>query len=312
MRNKVIAFLCLGRGVLLSVLLLCLSPEVVWGQDSTHKIYSLYDNKGLSAQSAACYGDYLVQVKKYVSMMSLYNLRTKKSLCVCELQPWKELRGSMDIYHANNCSFGLQKFKESDVFPLLYVSHRENNSKRGVLQVFRIQPVKSSNEKTDYDSLIISLVQTVYFPRMTDDNALGSPWTVIDKDHNCMYTYSRNNRKSATNKGICRISKFKIPAIGDSAEVFLNDNDILDSYEVTFKAPLAQGACIYKGLMYIAQGKPNKYVWLRIIDLEKRKLVRSINLKEEGFPSEPEGCFIYRNHLMISTGKRIFKINIPI
>jgi hypothetical protein len=147
---------------------------------------------------------------------------------------------------------------------------------------------------------------------MTDKNALGSPWTVIDHENNYMYTYSRNNRGKAYNKGTCRISKFRIPSVGESNEVYLNDEDILDSYEVNFKAPLSQGACIHKGMMYIPQGvSPKDYLWLRVIDLKRKKLVKTIDLKKVGFSKEPEGCFIYNDHLMISTGKWIFRFNIP-
>ena len=301
------------RGILLTTLL-CISAATLLAQDTNRKLFTLYAKNGMSAQSAACHGDYLILVTKLVSKMGLYNLNTKKLLCTRQLQPWTELRGGADIYHANNSSFGLQRYKESDPFPLLYVSHRVNNDKRGVLQVYRVLPLKSRDDKTDFDSLSVTLVQTIYYPKMTDKNALGSPWTVIDKENNCMYTYSRNNRGKAANKGICRISKFKIPSVGENSEIYLSDEDILDSYEVDFKAPLSQGACINHGKMFIAQGvSPKKYLWLRIIDLKKKELVKTIDLKEAGFPAEPEGCYIYDNHLMLSTGgKRIFKFHIPI
>lgn len=288
--------------------------EAAFSQSLGRRLFSQYAMNGFAAQSAACHGDYLLLVSKQVSKMALYNLKSKKNLCKRELVPWLEMRGKTDVYHANNSSFGIQKFKDSDPFPLLYVSHRENNDKRGVLQVYRVIPLKSQSDKTNFDSLSVSLVQTIYYPKMTDQNALGSPWTVIDQEKNWMYTYSRNNRGKASNKGVCRISKFRIPAVSEASEVYLNDEDILDSYEVDFKAPQSQGACIYKGKMYIAQGvSPKKYIWLRVIDLEKKELIKNIDLKEVGFPTEPEGCFVYDGNLMLSTaGKRIFKINIPI
>ena len=287
---------------------------LLYAQIIDRRLFSQYANNGMSHQSADCYGDYLILVTMKVSRIALYNLKSKRILCIRELHPWNEYRGKVDVFHANNSSFGLRKYKASDPFPLLYVSHRENNDMRGVLQVYRILPLKSQGDKVDYDSLAVSLVQTIYYPKMTDENALGSPWTVIDKENNCMYTYSRNNRSKAENYGVCRVSKFNIPLIEESREVYLNDEDILESYEVGFNASLSQGACIHKGIMYIPQGvSPKEFIWLRIIDLNKKKLVNTIDLKHAGFPSEPEGCFVYDNHLMFSTaGKRIFKINIPI
>ena len=313
MKNRSIMFSSFGRGMSLS-LLLCISAVTVFAQDTNSQLFSVYSDNSMPAQSAACYGDYLIQVKTYVSKMSLYNLRSKNMLYVRELSPLKERRGTADIFHANNCSFGVHKFKDSDVFPLLYVSHRENNDNRGVLQVYRILPEKSQSDKNDFDNFSVILVQTIYYPPMTDENALGSPWTAIDQENNCMYVYSRNNRKESVNKGKCRISQFRIPPFGQSREVYLSDADILDSYEVDFNAALSQGACVYGGMMYIGQGKPSsKSLNIRVVDLKQKKLIKTINLKKAGFTSEPEGCFIYNNNLMISTaGKRIFKINIPL
>ena len=194
------------------------------------------------------------------------------------------------------------------------MSHRENNDNRGVTEVYRITPIKTDSTKVDFDSIDVSLVQTIYYPPMTDENAMGSPWTVIDKENNYMYTYSRNNRSNASNIGKCRISKFKIPEV-NIEYIYLNDEDILDSYEVDFKAPQSQGACIHRGKLYIAQGvSPKKSnVWLRVVDLQEKKLVKSYNLKASGFPVEPEGCFIYRGKLMLTTAsKMIFEMNIPI
>ena len=283
------------------------------GKDSGDSLFTLYAKNSMGAQSGDCYGDYLVLVTKQESKFGLYNLKQKKLCNVYRCEAKTEMRGKSDVYHANNSTFGIQRFQESTPFPLFYVSNRVNNKGRGVLDVFRLVPMKSDEVK-DYDSLSVQQVQTIYFPEATDENALGSPWTGIDREKNCMYTYSRNNRRQAVNKGFCRISKFRIPSVDEGREVYMNDKDILDSYEVDFKAPFSQGACIHKGKLYIAQGvSPKKYLWLRVIDLEQRKLVRTYDLKEAGFPSEPEGCYIFNNHLMLSTaGKRIFIINIPI
>lgn len=298
----------------LTVLMLLLSiVSMAQRQDAGDSIFALYAKNGMRAQSGDSYGDYLVTVSKLEKKFGLYNLNRKKLCYVHQREPKLEMVGESDVFHANNSSFGLQRFIENDFFPLLYVSNRCNNAGRGVLDVFRLIPLKRE-ESIDYDSLIVQQVQTIYFPVATDQNALGSPWTAIDKENNCMYTYSRNNRSKAKNRGICRISKFRIPAVGEGSEVYLNDEDIIDSYYVDFKAPASQGACIHHGKMYIAQGtSPKKFLWLRVIDLEQRRLVENYDLKKAGFTNEPEGCYIYRNQLMLSTGgKRIFKINIPI
>ena len=298
--------------VLLIALILPIAA-VLMAQDTNQKLFTLYAKNGIVAQSGDCYGDYLVTVAKLEAKFGLYNLKRKKLLNIFRQAPKMEMKGKEDVYHANNSTFGTQRYAESDPFPLLYVSNRVNNNKRGVLDVFRLVPLKSERTN-DYDSLLVEQVQTIYYPKATDGNALGSPWTVIDRENNYMYTYSRNNRGKASNYCVCRISKFKIPSVKSSRVVYLNDEDILESYEVNFKAPQSQGACIHHGKMYIAQGvSPQKYLCLRVIDLKKKELVKTVDLREAGFPVEPEGCYIYDNHLMLSTGsKKIFKFHIPI
>ena len=276
---------------------------------------SLYAKKTVAAQSAACYGDYLVFVSKQMRRMTLYNLRSKQILYRLRLEPKTEMRGKTDVYHANNSCFGREKFDKSDPFPLLYVSHRENNALRGVVDVYRIHAFRQK-DKADYDSMAVEQVQTIFYPVMTDENAMGSPWTAIDSDNGFMYTYSRNNRSKAPNRGKCRLSKFRIPemgVVGDS--VFLNDADILETTDLNYKAARSQGACICRGKMYIAQGVPKKdgKVCLRVVDLEKRKLIKTYNLHTSGFDEEPEGCFIYNGKLMVATIKKnIYQIEISI
>ena len=277
--------------------------------------FSLYAKKVVATQSAACYGDYIIFVSRLVSRMTLYNMRTKKTLYSIKLQPKTEMRGKIDVYHANNSSFGRRKYADSDPFPLLYVSHRENNVKRGVLEVYRILPFRRNGGK-DYDSLAVEQVQTIFYPVMSDKNAMGSPWTVIDPDNDYMYTYSRNNRGKASNYAKCRLSKFNIPKVGGFLNtVFLSDNDILISSDLGFSAGMVQGACIYKGKLYIAQGVPqtNGKVYLRVVDIKKRKLIRTYNLHASGFNEEPEGCFIYKSKLMVKKKKKnIYQLEIPI
>lgn len=301
------------RRTLLAILLVMPLTVMAFNQLSNDSLFMQFAKNGFSAQSGDCYGDYLVLVTKYESKVALYNLRQKKLCCVCHQEPKMDMNGDIDIYHANNSSFGLQRFKETDPFPLLYVSNRVNKENRGVLDVLRLVPLKSVGAE-DYDSLIVQNVQTIYYPVENDENALGSPWTVIDKENSRMYTYSRNNRSKAKNYAICRVSKFKIPSVGASSEVYLNEEDILDSYEVDFRALYSQGACIHQGMMYIAQGISHQTgLWLRVIDLKKRKLIRNYDLKEVGFSQEPEGCFIYNNQLILATGSKfIFTMNIPI
>lgn len=282
--------------------------------NDTQLLFEKYANRITSHQSAACYGDYLVLVSDSVVQFSLYNLKTKQLLCTNYQSAQREKRNGMVIYHANNSSFGRVKYDKHDVFPLLYVSHRENNELRGVLEVYRIIPFPMNN---GYDSIAIKRVQTIYYPKMTDENALGSPWTVIAPDGKFMYSYSRNNRKGAKNYGMCRISKFRVPKVKGRSDsiVYLEDKDIIDGYTIAdYKIGLSQGACIYRHRMYIGQGIPRVGgLYVRVIDLKKKRLIITYDLQSNGFNEEPEGCFIYGQKLMLSTTKKnIYLLNIPL
>lgn len=286
------------------------SYSLVFGRDAVS--LELYSKKVIRHQSASCYDDYLVVVTDSVAKVQLYNLKTKKSVCIIQHKPYKDPKKGSSVYHSNNCSFGKRKYDKDDFFPLLYVSHRENSENRGVLQVFRIIPYHVSN-RTEFDSISVSLVQTIFYPVANDKNALGSPWTIISEDGDKMYTYSRNNRKNAKNHGICKISEFQTPEIGDSV-VYLSENDIKVSYSAKFLAFYAQGGCAHKGKLYILQGSPSKpEMFLRIVDLRKKQLLKSINLGNLGLKEEPEGCFIYDGNLMFSTNNRnTYKVNIKL
>ncbi len=286
------------------------SCSLVFGRDAVR--IDLYSKKVIRHQSASSYGDYLVVVTDSVAKLQLYNLKTKKSACVIQHKPYKDPKKGNFVYHSNNCSFGKKKYANDDFFPLLYVSHRENFENRGVLQVFRIIPYHVKN-KDEFDSISVSLVQTIFYPVASDKNSLGSPWTIISEDGDKMYTYSRNNRRKAKNHGACKISEFQIPEVGDSV-VFLSENDIKTSFNARFIAFNAQGGCTHNGKLYILQGVPGKSeVLLRIVDLQKKKLLKSVDLEELGLNEEPEGCFIYDGNLMFSTNSRnTYKINIKL
>ena len=289
---------------------LCANAQTVHGDSLT---LNLYTTKAYGAQSAACYGDYALFVGVKVGRMSLFNMKTRTRVCSQKLSPKNELRGKTDIYHANNCCFGVKKYSKNDSLPLLYVSHRENNELRGVLEVYRVTPV-SRDTLARFDSLAVQLVQTIYYPCASDDNALGSPWTAIDLRKGYMYTYSRNNKRKTPNYGRCRISKFKIPKVNGRPEVYLTDRDIIDTFDGGYNAVLSQGGCIWDNKLYIAQGIPkeNSTSWLREIDLVKRELTNSYNLSKAGLQEEPEGCFVYDGQLMIATAKgSIYQVTLP-
>ena len=124
-----------------------------------------------------------------------------------------------------------------------------------------------------------------------------------------MYTYSRNNNKQDNNYLTCKISCFKIPDIHQK-EVYLENEDIIDSYILPCSAFNMQGGCIKNGKLYIGQGYLSVgYIYLNVVDLVHRQLEKRVDLLQHGFTEEPEGCLWDDGSLMISTvGGNIWRI----
>ena len=264
--------------------------------DSVDDGYTIshYAESGITCQSAAIDGDYLFYVSGGRSVISLYNMKSKTLLFSKKLKG-----GTWDLYHSNQSTFGVDYYDSNDYFPLLYVSQRANQEGRCFTEVFRILPSRDDNSM-DISSFDVKLVQTIYYPVMSESNSLGNVNTVIDHENRLMYTYSRNNKQD-TNYGMCKISCFNIPAI-QQKEVYLEDTDIIDSYMLPCSAINMQGGCIKNGKLYIGQGYYSAgYILFNIVDLVYRKLEKQVDLIQHGFTEEPEGCFWYDGSPMIST-----------
>ena len=280
--------------------------------------YEVYSDNSYSHQSSAAYGKYLFLVKDKLATVYMYNLQTKRVVAICNMTAHNETvsaSSSSVLYHCNQSTFGTFKYDESDPFPLLYISQRAPSSTgRCFVTVFRLLPTMNS-AGTEYNILKMEQVQTIYLPKSTFSNAMGNANFTIDPQTGYCYTYSRNNTTSASNYLNCRISKFA-PVKLSAEEVYLNDADILDSYEIfelnstkNISAMNMQGGFIWNNKLYISQGYPScNFIYLRIVDLKNRKLINDIDLLGDGFPIEPEGFFRYGNDIMMScNGSPIYK-----
>lgn len=259
-------------------------------------------------QSAACYGDYAFFISNYHTEFHMYNLRTRKRLYDLQYPKGtgKDFLGQT-LYHCNQATFGMDFFDSSDPFPILYISQHAKEDKRYFVEGYRILPVWN-NEENEYDSFNVELVQTIFFPPMTNRNALGTINMVIDPETNKMYTYSRNNNLGFSNSNRCIISCFEIPS-SYKKDIYLEDTDILWSFYPGCIASNMQGGCVNNGILYIAQGvKSAGYIYLNIIDLQSRQQIGRLNFLNHGYTWEPEGCFFYDGHVMLGGGNNIYQI----
>lgn len=272
-------------------------------EDVFYARISEYAGLDFKHQSAAVYGDFALFVEKDRMKICLYDLSQKTKIYTATVTPG----GNDKIYHCNQSSFGTEKYDPSDPFPLLYISQRPKSGNRCFVEVFRIHP-KYNNDQTTFVSFKVELVQAIYFPQMTKDNSLGNVNCVIDVNTGKMYTYSRNNSSADDNYLQCKISRFGIPDFRKQ-QVVLEDSDIEESFMIDTIAENMQGACIVDGFLYIGQGFPSvRYIYLNVVDLQQRKLVKRYDLLGSGIEWEPEGCFYYDGSIMLSHTGAICRI----
>lgn len=265
-----------------------------------------------SGQSAAAYGNYLFIVTNYLEYIACYNLRTKSLLYTLETGLTSE-----DYWHCNQSSFGKHFYDDEDMFPLLYISQRNDENGQCSAMGFRIIPV-ISEDTGEIESFTISLIQTIKFPVMTDENCLGNVNATFDLQEDWLWGYSRNNNSEAANFNKARFTKFAIPALRDENEgiipvVNLTDADIIEAFYDDWSMLNAQGAFIQNGKLVIGQGYPSAgYINVRVVDLYAQKKQTSlIDLYKNGFKFEPEGMVFWDNRIVMHTSStRIFIIDV--
>ncbi len=245
-------------------------------------------------QSVAVYNDYLFLVSIGCKDIVLYDLKIKKILCSIKLKC-----RTPSIYHCNQATFGVNFYLVDDYFPLLYISQRANEVNRCFTEVFRIIPSSDDGLK-NISSIEVEKVQTIYYPVMSNENSMGNVNTVIDQETRLIYTYSRNNNMEDDNYGVCKISCFEIPDVHHK-EVYLEDEDMIDSYILSCSAINMQGGCVKDGNLYVLQGNSSVGMYMNIINLLSRQLEKRIDLMLYGIYDEPEGCFIYNEKVMFTT-----------
>lgn len=291
-----------------SIVLICIITMQIYAQNKFHELYS---DCGISCQSATNYGKYLFLIADRYASITLYDLDKKEKVYTLKMEQRLTKNHQEVVYHCNQCCFGKEKYDEKDEFPLLYVSQRnEMDSVGAFLDVLRIIPYR--NTKKSINSIMVDFVQKIYFPVMTDSNSMGNPNAVIDVKKGYIYTYSRNNNKKAPNVTQATFSKFKLPRLRKDGNVCsvvnLTNEDILEAFPCDFSMVNAQGGFYKKNKLIFVQGYPSdnpqyNYIYYREIDLKKKKQVKFVDMLNEGFNVEPEGCWYYGRHVMVADNK---------
>lgn len=279
--------------------------------------FALYAAGKVQHQSSANYGRWLFLLTNRMDKVYLFDMEQKRMVFLLELPPHEE-KCSTDgvlsdvLYHCNAAAFGKERFDKDDFFPLLYVSQRNRmEDNRALLSVLRIKPSMGANGYID--SFKVEEVQQILYPAPNDKNCMGAPNTAIDANGGFLYPYCRNNRTDAPNFLQAHVAKLVIPKLRDQngnvvPTVKLEDKDILDSFGMDWSALAGQSAVVADNKLLLMQGFPSKkaeknHVWLRVVDLKKKRQTFARDLIPMGFKWEPEGVFIYNGRLFTSVNK---------
>lgn len=167
--------------------------------------------------------------------------------------------------HCNNASFGVEKGSK---FPLLYISGCKGDHCCYV---------------TDITLDGGTIVQKLFH---TGEGYTGSFDWFIDRKNKIIYTYGSSGDMRKL------IKKFRLPALKDSdgnGEVHLTQDDVLDEFYAE-GIKVFQGSVIKGKYAYLGDGFPPHDRLLHVVDMQAKKVVKTINLND--LHHEPEGLAI--------------------
>lgn len=235
--------------------------------------------KNRTAQGMAIYGDYAYLFNDGGLCRKL-NLKTEK------IDGEFMLQCAAKNTHVNSACFSKQYISDSHI-PALYVT--EFYGKRRCF----VEVIHNRTSK---------LVQTIELRNLQGKNPFVREW-IVDSKEGTLYAVIREDNQNDRNV----IKKFQLPQLIDGKEIVLTDEQVLDEFTVRFVNGL-QGGKIKGRYMYIATGftplhGEGKYFdrEIKVIDLKKKKLVRSIDLSKVTV-NEPEDIDFYKGNCLLFAG----------
>lgn len=263
------------------ILSLCMFVEPCQGQ-LRYSVVGTY--KGKSAQGMAIWGD-----KAYLfndgGFCRVFNL--KSHTVISEF----ELACAGKNTHVNAACFGKESFEKGGK-PVIYISEYKHPSRCFVESI------------GDSASL---LVQTIVAKNGSKDCFVQS-W-VVDNNGKFLYAIARKDPPKGMKRNIdVRITKYRLPKLKEGSNVTLSNSDILDEFVVPFHNGV-QGAIIRGNYLYIvtglqeaSAGEINAKRAIQVVDLEKRKLIKSIDLTYVT-TNEPEDVDFYKKKCLLYCGQ---------
>lgn len=234
--------------------------------------------KGRSAQGMAIYGDYAYLFSDG-GLCRMLNLKTG-------VVDSEFLLASAGKYTHVNCACFSRQYVTGYPVPALYVT--EFWGKRRCF----VEVVKDGKSK---------LIQTIEYVNRQGANPFVREW-IVDNKNNTLYAIIREGNREKKNI----IKKFLLPKLDAGDSVILTDNNVIDEFSVVFENAL-QGGVIRGRYMYVATGSSSlhgeeEYLSreIKVIDLKRKKLVKSVSLKSVTM-NEPEDIDFYKGRCLLYT-----------
>lgn len=203
--------------------------------------------------------------------------------------------------HVNNACFGVEKYQNSTI-PVIYITE----CRRDKFRCF----VESLN---DGDPCLIQTIQA------KKNNKVSRVYVwVVDPSEKMLYAITRNEKAvdSIGNKWNT-ITKYKLPTLKQGSIVYLNEEDVIDSFDVLFPNVL-QGCKIKGKYMYLVTGlhqsqshRSESKRSIKVLDLKKKKMVKEIDLTYITM-NEPEDIDFYHKSCLLYCGQEggVYKVKL--
>ncbi|MCH5174678.1 MAG: hypothetical protein J1F40_02190 [Prevotellaceae bacterium] len=240
--------------------------------------------KGKSAQGMAIWGDEAYLFNDGGSCR-VFNLKTG------EVTKVFSLASAGKKNHVNAACFGKEKANGGSC-PVIYISEYNLPSRCFVECI---------------NDTVSTLVQTIQ--AQNKGKAVFVQSWIVDKEGKWIYAIARQTPpKGDKNSAKVKISKYRLPDLSEGVNINLSEKDCIDSFIVDFASGTQGGKIIGKylyivtGLQETSRGQFNAARAIQVIDLKKRKLVKTIDLTYIT-TNEPEDIDFYRNKMILYTGQ---------
>lgn len=284
-------------------------------------LFARFEKSQRSQQGMAIWGDYAFLLY-HGGHCDVMDLRTRKVAAAFHPESYTGDAQEPLTNHANMAVFRHDP-QQQGAFPLLYITAgnaggMDENGYCGHCAVEQIQMRQTPNGPV----FTSQVVQRIYFNDSTfkkqegrryeglayEGVCWGWPAFFPDAERDRLYLFSSRFRTDGSFRHLDAenayiVTSFRLPNPSNPKAV-LTPKDIMDQFAVEYDVEITQGGTLYDNKIIYTfgfgrEGYPNK---LRVIDLDKREIVKKVDLSKSIFRTEEiEAVDIYKGKLLCNT-----------